>query len=61
MDLHNRFGDDVEKDSGLLGPDGQPLALLLRPLQRSLQRRRPPGESRNWIFSIISPALVFRP
>jgi len=26
MDLHNRFGDDIEKDSGLLGPDGQPLA-----------------------------------
>ncbi len=25
MDLHNRFGDDLDKDSGLLGPDGQPL------------------------------------
>jgi len=26
MDLQNRFGDDLEKGGGLLGPDGQPLA-----------------------------------
>ena len=26
MTLQNRWGDNVEKDGGLLGPDGQPLA-----------------------------------
>ena len=25
-DLQNRWGDNVEKEGGLLGPDGQPLA-----------------------------------
>ena len=26
MSLQNRWGDNVEKEGGLLGPDGQPLA-----------------------------------
>jgi len=26
MTLQNRWGDNVEKDGGLLGPDGQPLS-----------------------------------
>ncbi len=27
MTLQNRWGDNVEKEGGLLGPDGQPLAI----------------------------------
>ena len=26
MSLQNRWGDNVEKEGGLLGPDGQPLS-----------------------------------
>lgn len=31
MTLQNRWGDNVEKDGGLLGPDGQPLAPTSQP------------------------------
>ena len=58
MTLENRWGDNVEKDGGLLGPDGQPLSSSPKTLKKMLRR---PAQNRSWIFLITLPALVFKP
>ena len=61
MDLHNRFGDNVEKDSGLLGPDGQPLASS--PKEPAEQAEQAEGEPQldffNYIASLGFQAMIF--
>ena len=47
MTLQNRWGDNVEKDSGLLGPDGQPLASSPQASQAEESKDAPVGESKD--------------
>ncbi len=64
MDLHNRFGDDVEKDSGLLGPDGQPLASSPKtppegPAETTSAGGEPQLDFFNYIASLGFQAMIF--
>jgi hypothetical protein len=64
MDLHNRFGDDIEKDSGLLGPDGQPLASSPKtaseePAETTTAGGEPPLDFFNYIASLGFQAMIF--
>lgn len=66
MDLKNRWGDDVEKDSGgLLGPDGQPVssASSLPPETEDSKKPPQPQEGQidffNYIASLGFQAMIF--
>ncbi len=59
MDIHNRFGDNIDKDSGgLIGPDGQPL-------QSEPQDTQDPSQSEpeldffNYVASLGFQAMIF--
>ena len=64
MDLHNRFGDDMDKDSGLLGPDGQPLASSPKtpqegPAEKTTAEGEPQLDFFNYIASLGFQAMIF--
>ena len=64
MNLQNRWGDNVEKDGGLLGPDGQPLASSPKtPPEEALQRREAEAEPQldffNYIASLGFQTMIF--
>jgi hypothetical protein len=63
MDIHNRFGDSIEKEgSGLLGPDGQPLSSEA-PLAGSPQEAEAGDEQEldffNYVASLGFQAMIF--
>lgn len=64
MDLHNRWGDKLDKDKegSLLGPDGQPLS----PVEKSdkgevepLEAQEPELDFFNYIASLGFQAMIF--
>ena len=61
MDIQNRFGDSVEKDSGLLGPDGQPLTSS--PQASAEPSEKAEGEQQldffNYIASLGFQTMIF--
>ena len=64
MDLHNRFGDDVNKGGGLLGPDGQPLASSPEPAaadaaDAAAQAQEPQLDFFNYIASLGFQTMIF--
>ena len=58
MDLNNRFGDKLDKDGGLLGPDGQPLSLNPEPAQEDASQE-PALDFFNYIASLGFQAMIF--
>ena len=62
MTLQNRWGDSVEKDGGLLGPDGQPLASSSTPAQPPEQKDGEPEGNLdffNYIASLGFQTMIF--
>ena len=67
MTLQNRWGDNVEKDSGLLGPDGQPLSSSPKPSQEKAPQvegsKDEPAEGQldffNYIASLGFQTMIF--
>ena len=61
MTLQNRWGDNVEKDGGLLGPDGQPLASSSKPPEgeASQPTAEPQLDFFNYIASLGFQAMIF--
>ena len=61
MDLHNRFGDNVENGGGLLGPDGQPLASASEPAAKdeAVQAQEPQLDFFNYIASLGFQTMIF--
>ncbi len=65
MDLHNRFGDKLDKEpGGLLGPDGQPLSspeeLPTKDSQSSeVDPQEPQLDFFNYIASLGFQAMIF--
>ncbi len=67
MDLHNRWGEKVEKDSGgLLGPDGQPLVPKEEagePVEQApvdpMETPEPELDFFNYIASLGFQAMIF--
>ena len=60
MDLHNRFGDKIEPESsGLIGPDGQPLAKESSEEQQIPQEQEPELDFFNYIASLGFQAMIF--
>lgn len=61
MTLQNRWGDNVEKDGGLLGPDGQPLSPSSSAPQEDTAK--PPEEPHldffNYIASLGFQTMIF--
>jgi hypothetical protein len=52
MTLQNRWGDNVEKEGGLLGPDGQPLA-------PTPEKAEPQLDFFNYIASLGFQTMIF--
>ncbi len=65
MTLQNRWGDNIEKESGgLLGPDGQPLTLASTPAPKeeaaaSQSSAEPQLDFFNYIASLGFQAMIF--
>jgi hypothetical protein len=66
MTLQNRWGDNVEKDGGLLGPDGQPLSSSPKTSQENApQAEAPQAEAEphldffNYIASLGFQTMIF--
>ena len=61
MSLQNRWGDNVEKDGGLLGPDGQPLASSPKtpPEEASQAAAEPQLDFFNYIASLGFQTMIF--
>ena len=61
MSLQNRWGDNVEKDGGLLGPDGQPLASVPQtPAEdASKEAAEPQLDFFNYIASLGFQTMIF--
>ena len=56
MDLHNRWGEQVNPESGgLIGPDGQPLPASCE----QKQSQEPPLDFFNYIASLGFQAMIF--
>lgn len=59
MDIHNRFGDNIDKDSGgLIGPDGQPLQSEPQDTQDPSQPE-PELDFFNYVASLGFQAMIF--
>jgi len=57
MDMHNRFGDSLEKEgSGLIGPDGQPLPSTAEPQEGGAE---PELDFFNYVASLGFQAMIF--
>ena len=61
MDLHNRWGDKINTESsGLIGPDGQPLAKeSAEEQQQAPQEQEPELDFFNYIASLGFQAMIF--
>ena len=60
MDLHNRFGDKMDGDGGLLGPDGQPLSAAGGENQPAENPQEEPQlDFFNYIASLSFQAMIF--
>ena len=61
MTIQNRWGDDVEKDGGLLGPDGQPLSSSPKnsPDEASKAPEEPQLDFFNYIASLGFQTMIF--
>ncbi|MBF0570393.1 MAG: DUF1844 domain-containing protein [Candidatus Omnitrophica bacterium] len=61
MTLQNRFGDNVEKDGGLLGPDGQPLTSSPKPSTDDAAQAgaEPQLDFFNYIASLGFQTMIF--
>ncbi len=65
MDLHNRFGDKLDKEpGGLLGPDGQPLSSpeelpTKDPQGAEIDPQEPQLDFFNYIASLGFQAMIF--
>lgn len=61
MDLHNRWGDKINPESsGLIGPDGQPLAKeSAEEQQQAPQEQEPELDFFNYIASLGFQAMIF--
>ena len=61
MTLQNRWGDNVEKEGGLLGPDGQPLASSPeKPKEDAAQAAAEPQlDFFNYIASLGFQTMIF--
>ena len=61
MTLQNRWGDDVEKDGGLLGPDGQPLTSTpkMSPEDAAKTAEEPQLDFFNYIASLGFQTMIF--
>ena len=61
MTLQNRWGDNVEKDGGLLGPDGQPLASTPQPAKEEAPQaaEEPQLDFFNYIASLGFQTMIF--
>ena len=58
MDVHNRFGDSLDKEgSGLVGPDGRPLPSVQGP--SSEEEVEPQLDFFNYIASLSFQAMIF--
>jgi len=60
MTLQNRWGDDVEKEGGLLGPDGQPLSSGKSPAEEVPEASvEPQLDFFNYIASLGFQTMIF--
>ena len=61
MDLHNRWGEkmDKENEGGLLGPDGQPLSAPTPEPQADAEEQQPELDFFNYIASLGFQAMIF--
>ena len=61
MSLQNRWGDNVEKDGGLLGPDGQPLVSSPKtpPEDAAKAAGEPQLDFFNYIASLGFQTMIF--
>ncbi len=59
MTLQNRWGDSVEKDGGLLGPDGQPLSSAPSPGPDPVDAAEPSLDFFNYIASLGFQTMIF--
>ena len=61
MTLQNRWGDNVEKEGGLLGPDGQPLSSSPKPVpeEPSSAAAEPQLDFFNYIASLGFQTMIF--
>ncbi|MBF0511719.1 MAG: DUF1844 domain-containing protein [Candidatus Omnitrophica bacterium] len=61
MDLQNRWGEDVKKDGGLLGPDGQPLVNSSETQEEKPQdaQKEPELNFFNYIASLGFQTMIF--
>ena len=66
MTLQNRWGDNVEKDGGLLGPDGQPLSSSPKTSQENASQAEAPQAQAepqldffNYIASLGFQTMIF--
>jgi hypothetical protein len=61
MTLQNRWGDNVEKEGGLLGPDGQPLTSSQTPQEQEPKdaAAEPQLDFFNYIASLGFQTMIF--
>ncbi len=60
MDLHNRWGDKMDKDEGgILGPDGQPLSNPAPKEEQAPEEEQPQLDFFNYIASLGFQAMIF--
>ena len=60
MTLQNRWGDNVEKEGGLLGPDGQPLVSSPTPKEDAAKEAvEPQLDFFNYIASLGFQTMIF--
>jgi len=61
MTLQNRWGDNVEKEGGLLGPDGQPLTSSpkIPPEEAAPSAAEPQLDFFNYIASLGFQTMIF--
>ena len=59
MSLQNRWGDNVEKDGGILGPDGQPLASTPEAAKPETPAAEPQLDFFNYIASLGFQTMIF--
>lgn len=60
MDLHNRWGENMDKEGGLIGPDGQPLSSP-KPEETpaEIQDEQPELDFFNYVASLGFQAMIF--
>jgi hypothetical protein len=60
MDLHNRWGEPMDKEpGGLIGPDGQPLPPAQDPKPSEEEAAQPQLDFFNYVASLGFQAMIF--